>query len=80
MNFNNIMILMTLLAVVAPRAVEDDEGHSQTIGWGRNVAQIEEMIAEHNRILGEETVVLQMVEEEQGFGLGDVTKLELEVY
>ena len=71
MKFTKMIILMTLVALIASRSLEDDSSAEQTIGWGRQrAAQAEELVAEHEKIAGGDNLILEMSEEEQHLGLG----------
>ena len=70
MKFTKLFILMTLLALIASRSLEEDNNADQTIGWGRQrVAEAEDFVAEE-KMAGGGNMILEMSEEEQHLGLG----------
>lgn len=71
MKFTKLIILMTLLALIASRSLEEDNNADQTIGWGRQrVAEAEDFITEEEKMAGGGNMILEMSEEEQHLGLG----------
>jgi hypothetical protein len=70
MKYLKIIILLILVAPTASRTIEADD-YDQTIGWGRNIANAEDFVADHGGTLEDEKLILQMAEEEQALGMGD---------